>query len=155
MVWLFGRADVVISGSFHGVMFACLAGTPALLLEGVTRKAEHLAALIDSPSYQFVDTAALLAAPASAADAVERLAASKRALRDGGGVMPRLRRAATRAAAPERLGQCLDMEALLPSTATLDTYWRHANFSLGKERWMGWNTCAPPAARAPRRGRHP
>ena len=142
VVWLVRQADVALSGSLHVGMFSLLAGTPALLLEGITRKAEQLVTEVSSPAYAFQPVKQLLEDAKATATRLAALGAQHgdhgaRAAR----LMPRLRSAAYSSFAPEGLADCMDMEVLLPSTAGLHTYWHHANFSAGLLGWMGWNRC--------------
>jgi hypothetical protein len=137
-------------------MFACLSGTPALLLEGIVRKAEQLVSLIaseagaaEADAYVFHPVRQLLAHPKATAERIISLAHIGGKLPTPAGraaraerVMPRLRRAAYSTFAPDRLAECLDLEAILPSTATMATHWAHSNFTAGRDGWMGWNTCS-------------
>jgi hypothetical protein len=151
VVHLFAQPDLVVTGSFHGALFARLAGTPALFTQGNTLKAAELAREIRSPAYTFVTNSDLLRAPPAAlAGELLRLSRFDRTALRADGSMEKLRRMALANVAPHGLADCMDTEALFPTTVTLGVMREHAAFLRGGKEgvnasdtsthfaWMGW-----------------
>lgn len=132
VVYLFSKADVVVSGSFHALLFARLAAVPCLATQGNTFKAAELVKEIASTAYRFLSHLQRVRMTSKEfATILRSLANTDRSALKNDGVMERLRQKAMANVAPLQLSDCIDVDDLLPTVASLDVMREHEDFQRG------------------------